>query len=138
VKAAEEAKRIAELSQAHMRASLRPVLILERTEDGYWGVRYYLFNSGKGPALNISAIYGSDMPDNNAIQVPNLLSADARSEIQISWTRAEQLAPTFHYWSQDGRKFKTEVVVERSSSVTRFSHSIPSWTGRNDRPPACA
>ena len=115
---ANEAKRIAQLSEAHMQASLQPILVLERREDRLRSLLDFLVNSGDGPAINVTAQYGGAVPPGSEVSVPNMLSSKGESSIRVDGGRAQKENLILRYESQDGRKFQTQIGVDSNWKPT--------------------
>ena len=115
---ANEAKRIAQLSEAHMQASLQPILVLERREDRLRSLLDFLVNSGDGPAINVTAQYGGAVLPGSEVSVPNMLSSKGESSIRDDGGRAQKENLILRYESQDGRKFQTQIGVDSNWKPT--------------------
>jgi hypothetical protein len=121
VHTAEEAKKIAKLSEAQMHAALRPVLVVERRTDEMRNLNDFLVNTGDGAAMNITAKYGTGIPPAE-IDTPNVLSPRSDTRFRVNWERTGIETIYLNYESQDGRKFITHLRGLDRWGVPTFRH----------------
>jgi len=110
---AEAARTHSELVRHELLAKLRPVLAVDKEINpqmsGNW--RFWIFNYGRGTALDIESTYRGRTNDRVGVSA-NVLGPGTKTIFDLNIERARSEGFQVLYRSEDGRRFATTVTLD--------------------------
>jgi hypothetical protein len=106
-----------ELIRQQLLATLRPILIIAKLDDGKGNVIYAVENHGEGAALSVKVRYRGEMKE--LFLSHDIIGPNRRAVTALDSTRFDKDGVTLWYQSQDGRFFVTTAFGKIGSLEVR-------------------
>jgi hypothetical protein len=106
---AEDAKRLAPLTEAEIRQSFVPVLSIRSLREDH-DLRFFLVNEGTGAALDVFWRYGHE-PESALRRCFSMIAPQSEAEARLNYAQLQESGIRVMCASEDGRQFATDVRV---------------------------